>query len=198
MSYILFNKIRYVFYSPIVWIWLKIKGVKCSGNSLWCGFPFISKTKGSTIVIGSACRFASKKTANLLGINHRCMISTYNKKSTLSIGDNCGFSGVTIWCFDKISIGNHVRVGANVTIMDGDAHQNDPRAGKDKPVTIEDNVWIGANVIVLKGATIGRNSLIGAGSVVSGNIPANVIAAGNPCKVVRQLDENTIKEIEKL
>lgn len=87
-------------------------------------------------------------------------------------------------------------MGANVTIMDSDQHTDDPRAGKDKPVRIEDNVWIGGGVTILKGVTIGRNSLIGAGSVVVKSIPENVIAAGNPCKVIRPLDEDTIKKLE--
>lgn len=56
------------------------------------------------------------------------------------------------------------------------------------PVHIEDNVWIGGNVIVCPGVTIGENSVIGAGSVVTHDIPANCVATGNPCKVVREID----------
>ena len=88
----------------------------------------------------------------------------------------------------KIIIGNKVRVGANVTIMDGDAHQDDPRSGDNKPVIIADGVWIGANVFILKGVSIGKNSVIGAGSVVTRNIPPDVVAAGNPCKVIMNLN----------
>lgn len=65
---------------------------------------------------------------------------------------------------------------------------SDPRAGKPKPVIIEENVWIGEGVKVLKGVTIGKNSVIGAGSVVTKSIPDNVIAAGNPCKVIKQIN----------
>ena len=64
-------------------------------------------------------------------------------------------------------------------------------------LVIEDNVWLGGNVMVLKGVTNGRNTLIGAGSVVTKSIPANVIAAGNPCKVIRPLDNETIKKLEE-
>ena len=91
-----------------------------------------------------------------------------------------------------------MRFGANVTIMDGDAHQDDSRAGKNAPIVIEDNVWIGANATILKGVTIGRNSLIGAGSVVVKSIPENVIAAGNPCRVIKSLDNETINKLEKI
>ena len=153
--------------------------------------------KGAKLQIGNRCCFMSKTIGNLIGINHRCVMSSYNPGSRLIIGDNCGFSGTSIWCFDSITIGNNIRVGANVVIMDGDAHQDDPRAGKNAPVIIEDNVWIGAGVTVLKGVTIGRNSLIGAGSVVVKDIPANCVAAGNPCKVIRTHSPNIIEQLER-
>lgn len=86
-------------------------------------------------------------------------------------------------------------MGANVLIMDGDSHQDDPRAGEDNPIVIEDNVWIGANVTIMKGVTIGKNSLIGTGSIVTKSIPENVVAAGNPCKVLRPLTEEVIEQL---
>lgn len=192
MNRIVWNKFLYAVYTPFVRVTLLLKGIEFNGRSYWNGFPSIDKNRGSSISIGTGCKFVSRHTGNRLGIYHPCMLTTA-RGAKLRIGEHCGFSGVAIWCFDKIEIGNHVRVGANVLIMDGDAHQDDPRAGKNKPVLIEDNVWIGSNVIVLKGVTIGRNSLIGAGSVVVKSIPANVIAAGNPCKVIRELDESIIK-----
>lgn len=100
---------------------------------------------------------------------------------------NCGFSGTIIGAFTTIKLGNNVRCGANTLITDSDWHEDDPRAGKAKPVVIGDNVWLGVNAVVLKGVTIGENSVIGANSVVAKNIPANVIAAGNPCKVLKSL-----------
>lgn len=189
------NKILYAFYTPLVWLLLIIKKVNICGKSYWNGIPSIDKGRNSTITIGNGCRFASRHTSNRLGLFHPCMITT-QENAVLKIGNNCGFSAVSLWCFKCITIGNNVRVGANVTIMDGDAHQDDPRAGKDSPIFIEDNVWIGACSIVMKGVTIGRNSVIGAGSVVTKDIPENVVAAGNPCKVVRFYDGNKIKDIE--
>ena len=61
------------------------------------------------------------------------------------------------------------------------------------PVTIEDNCWIGAGVTICPGVTIGENSVIGAGSVVVHDIPANSVAAGNPCKVIREINDNDKK-----
>ena len=123
---------------------------------------------------------------NILGLNHQCMLSA-DKGARLSIGNNCSFSGVSIWCFNTVSIGNHVRVGANCLIMDGDAHYDDPRTAPPAPIHIEDDVFIGANCVVKKGVTIGRGAVIGMNSVVTKDIPANCVAVGIPCKVIKQL-----------
>jgi galactoside O-acetyltransferase len=84
-------------------------------------------------------------------------------------------------------------IGPNVTIATA-GHPIDPEMRRkvaqfNVPVTIGDNVWIGANSVVLPGITIGENSVIGAGSVVTKDIPANVVAVGNPCKVLREIGE---------
>ena len=72
-------------------------------------------------------------------------------------------------------------------ITDGDWHSGDSRVGPPKSIEIGDNVWLGVNVVVLKGVHIGANTIIGAGSVVVSDIPANTIAAGNPCKVIKEI-----------
>ncbi|MEO6302047.1 MAG: DapH/DapD/GlmU-related protein, partial [Bacteroidia bacterium] len=86
-----------------------------------------------------------------------------------------------------IELGENVRCGANTLITDSDWHSDDPRAGKPKAIRIEDNVWLGEGAKILKGVTIGKNSVIGAGSIVVSDIPANVVAAGNPAKVIKTL-----------
>lgn len=96
-----------------------------------------------------------------------------------------------------VSIGNDVRIGPNCGIYTPQ-HAYDPAlraAGYERsfPVVIEDNVWIGGGVSILGGVTIGENSIIGAGSVVTRDIPANVIAVGNPCRVLRELTEEDIR-----
>ena len=171
--------------------YFEIEGSAIERGFLFCRKNVCDSTKrffnSNRNGIGTGCRFMSKDIGNLIGLNHRCVLATGSRDAKLQIGEKCSFSGVSIWCFDSVILGNNVRVGANVTIMDGDAHQNDPRAGKNKAIEIEDNVWIGASVIVLKGVTIGKNSVIGAGSVVVKSIPSNVIAAGNPCRVIRPI-----------
>lgn len=152
------------------------------------GLPLFRFYPGSNVRIGRNCTFRSLHRSNLIGINHPCILSTFRSQAELHVGDNCGFSGTTIGVFCKVVLGNNVRCGANTVISDGDWHQDDSRSGDPAPVIIHDNVWLGLNAIVLKGVTIGENSVIGAGSVVTKDIPANVIAAGNPCRVVRSIE----------
>lgn len=92
-----------------------------------------------------------------------------------------------------IYIGDYVMIAPNVTLSTA-GHPIEPERRKkvaqfNIPIHIEENVWIGANTVVLPGVTIGKNSVIGAGSVVTKNIPANVVAVGNPCKVMREISE---------
>ena len=156
------------------------------------GLPVFVFHPHSSVIIGKECTFRSSKTSNLIGINHPCSLSTFSAESKLIIGDNCGFSGTVVGCFKEITIGDNVRCGANTVITDGDWHQDDSRSGDPQKVTIGRNVWLGLNSIVLKGVTIGENTVIGAGSIVTKDIPADVIAAGNPCKVVRALPNRDV------
>ena len=110
----------------------------------------------------------------------------------IEVGDNffANFNCVFLDC-NYIRIGNNVFLGPNVQIY---AASHDVIAAERikclehaLPVTIGDNVWIGGGSIICAGITIGENTTIGAGSVVVKDIPANVVAAGNPCRVIRTL-----------
>ncbi len=106
------------------------------------------------------------------------------------INFNCNFVDDT-----KIVIGNRVMFGPAVTIATV-GHPINPDYREymyAEPVVIEDNCWIGAGSIICPGVTIGKNSVIGAGSVVTKDIPANSIAVGNPCRVMRSIDEHDMK-----
>ena len=114
--------------------------------------------------------------------------------NNVHIGDSfyANFNLVLVDDID-IYIGNHVMIAPNVTIT-ATGHPVHPELRKNGtqfsiPVRIEDDVWIGANVVILPGVTIGKNSVIGAGSVVTKNIPENVVAVGNPCQVLREITE---------
>ena len=157
-------------------------------KNTFSGFPKFKNFPGGKIKIGNKCSFLSKPKSNMIGINRPCIITTQTSNAILKIGNNCGFSGTVIGAFIRIELQDNVRCGANTLITDSDWHTDDPRSGKPKPILIENNVWLGEGVKVLKGVTIGQNSVIGAGSVVVKSIPANVIAAGNPCKVIKEIN----------
>ncbi|MEN3359144.1 MAG: maltose O-acetyltransferase [Mycobacteriales bacterium] len=99
--------------------------------------------------------------------------------------------GVVILDVARVSIGDDVRIGPNVQLLTP-THPLDPaerRTGlqSGEPISIGDGAWLGGGVIVCPGITIGADSVIGAGSVVTADVPARVLAAGNPCRVIRPL-----------
>jgi acetyltransferase-like isoleucine patch superfamily enzyme len=113
----------------------------------------------------------------------------------IKIGNHVGLNGTAITSKCCVEIGDGTIIGPNVVIVDSDFHNIWPPESRweassskaDKEVSIGSNVWVGMNTIILKGSRIGDNSVIGAGSVVRGEIPADCIAAGNPAQVVRNL-----------
>lgn len=112
----------------------------------------------------------------------------------ISIGDRTfiNFDCVLLDC-NRITIGSEVQIAPGVHIYTAthpiDAKQRRSGLEYAVPVEIRDGAWLGGGVIVCPGVTIGENTVVGAGSVVTGNLPANVVAAGNPCRVVRRLAE---------
>lgn len=165
----------------------KLKGVRFENSPRIIGKPKFSIYPESSIHIGHSAEFLSGASDNLIGINRPCIISTQKEKAHISIGNNCGFSGTVIGCFKRITIGNDVKCGANTLITDSNWHPEDYRSGDPMEVIIGNNVWLGVNSVVLKGVSIGDNAVIGANSLVTKDIPANAIAAGNPCKIIRIL-----------
>lgn len=125
--------------------------------------------------------------------------------AVIRLGRHVGLNGTALTAKRRIEIGDDTMIAANVIIVDSDFHAMWPPELRwtsstkefDKEVIIGRNVWIGMNTVVLKGSRIGDNSIIGAGSVVSGEIPANCIAAGNPARMIRVLGpELGTKELE--
>lgn len=185
---IIFNKIPNLYWRLFNYSSAYYWGVDIGKNCTFFGKSIFRLLPKSSIKIGDMCVFNSSHTSNLIGVYSPCIFSTLKKESKIEIGTSCGFSGTVISSAICIKLGNNVQCGANTLITDTDWHFNDPRSGKDSPVIIEDNVWLGYGVKVLKGVHIGANSLIGAGSIVTKDIPANVIAAGNPCKIIKTFE----------
>lgn len=178
------------------WTWVnpisfRSRGIRIGSNAIIPGKVHISGN--GNITIGSNLYFSSGDGVNPVCSNLHGTLHV-DEGGKLVIGDNVGMSSTRIWAHRSIIIGNHVNIGGGVFITDTDAHPISwykRREGNENtlsaPVVIEDDVWIGAQVIVLKGVTIGARSVIGAGSVVTHSIPPDSLAVGSPCRVVRKL-----------
>lgn len=161
--------------------------------------PHISRHPDSILKIGNGCTILNNSTENFAGISHQTSIVTVKETARLMIGDYCGFSGNFICCVEKITIGRYVNLGTGACIYDTDFHpinylQRRMNPGFDlnqvasSPVTIGDDVWIGANSIILKGVTLGNRVVVGAGSIVTKSFPDDCIIGGNPARIIKYLD----------
>ncbi len=168
--------------------------VTFGAGSQWIGLPRLQLARDTELQIGTDCIFRSKADSNPIGIDQPVTFCTLIEGARIAIGKNVGISGGSICARLLIEIGDGTLIGANSYIFDNDFHPLDPaaRAKDDRsairaaPVRIGSNVFIGARTIILKGVTIGDNSIVGAGSIVTQDVPANAVAAGNPCKVLNQ------------
>jgi acetyltransferase-like isoleucine patch superfamily enzyme len=161
------------------------------------GLPIIKKYRNSRILIGKGVTLVSKSQKNVAGINHPVIISTLAEGAVIRIADGCGLSGSSICSAKSIELADNTGIGANSHIYDTDFHKIDSFGetnstlldAKAGAVTIGREVWIGANVLILKGVNIGDGAVIGAGSVVREDIPPRVIVVGNPAKVLKIIRE---------
>jgi len=133
-----------------------------------------------------------------------CTIISDKDGAVITIGENCFIGCSTLVVAQRITIGNDVLISWGCSIVDHNSHAVDFRLRKDdvrnwynghkdwthvvvKPVWIKDRAWIGFNSIILKGLTIGEGAVVGAGSVVTKDVPDYTIAAGNPARVIREI-----------
>lgn len=164
-------------------------GVEIGENPTFTGLLGIEKAPDSLIRIGDNCVFNSWRYSQPIILHNPCRFTTLMPGAEIVIGNNTGASGAVIIATNSIRIGDNVLIGANCAIFDSDFHNLDPAKRNEhdstsKPIVIEDNVFLGFSCFVLKGVTIGKNSVIGANSVVMTDIPPDSIAMGNPCKVI--------------
>jgi acetyltransferase-like isoleucine patch superfamily enzyme len=160
------------------------------------GIPYVKVNRSGKFSIGNGFKMNNNFAGNIIGRQQKCIFVV---KGNLFIRNNVGISSSAIVCHNFIEIGSNVTIGGNTAIYDTDFHslKAEERTAmpeilehvKTKPVIIEDNVFIGAHSLILKGTTIGRNSIVGAGSVVSKSIPPFEIWAGNPAKKIREIAE---------
>ncbi len=177
-------------------LFYKINRISYGKGLKLIGWPFLFRYPQATLEIGKDVAINSSFFSNLLGLYQRTIIVARGT-SNVHIGDGVGISGSTIYAREEIIIGNHVLVGANTKIVDNDFHPLDVEARNANdfsklecsPVRIGDNVFIGCNCLILKGTEIGANSIVGAGSVVCGKFPENVVIAGNPARIIKMIEK---------
>ena len=152
--------------------------------------PLLLKGKGK-IQFGKNIQIGVVASTNFY--SHYTYLEARNSESEINIDDNVSINNAfSAVAFSKITIQNNVLIGVNCSIIDNDGHNLDSNKRtsddlKSSEVLIAENVFLGDNVTILKGVTIGKNSVIGNGSIVTKSIPENVIAAGNPARVIRDL-----------
>jgi len=188
------NELRRITSLPYIRFMFTLYGIKWGKGWRILGMPIIQRHGSSTITLGDRLTLRSWRTSNPLTPTHPVVLATRNPGAVIQIGDDCGFTGTTLVAAESIQIGHRVQVGANSVIVDTDFHptQVEERArdflnGQHAPIIIEDDVFIGMQSLILKGVTIGRGSVVGAGSVVTKNVPAGVVVAGNPARIVKEL-----------
>lgn len=191
------KRLRHISYAP----WVVRDFVLCvywgmtrpSGLCL-LGVPLIQQSRRGAIRLGKNFKAVSLARHNSIGVLQRVTIKALGPEGTVCIGNNVGVSGATISARSSITIGDNVLIGSGVLISDNDAHpllaseRNDFSRTQSAPVILEDDVFVGARAIILKGVKLGRGAVVGAGSVVSRDVPPNTVVAGNPAKVVKVLN----------
>ena len=173
---------------------LKIRGLQISSPVRLFGHPICSRYPGSVISLGSHVTLDSSARANPLGGSSPCVLRTMTSTARLTLGDRVGLSSSIIVAGNSIEISEDTILGAGSMVLDNDFHVSGhgfswltEYSKNSKPVKIGRGCFIGARSIILKGVTLGDRVVIGAGSVVTKDIPAYSVAAGNPARIVRTI-----------
>lgn len=191
----IFNEVRRLFAYPYIRCAFAYHGISWGKGWRILGMPIIQRHQSSNIVLGDGLSLRSWPRTNPLVPHHPVVFATRRAGAVIRVGEDCGFSGTTFVADERIELGNRVQVGSNVSVVDTDFHPLTPEgrardfnAGDAAPIVIEDKVFVGMDSLILKGVTIGEGSVVGAGSVVSRDVPPRTVVAGNPAKVVQDID----------
>jgi acetyltransferase-like isoleucine patch superfamily enzyme len=193
------TKIRRLQMSPRL-LHLRYRGVLLGKDVKVYGRLHVSNAQGSKILLGDNVVLNADMDRNSLEARGPVVLKTLNSGAVITIGPDSGLTSATISSAIRVVVGARVLIGAGVMITDSDHHVVRPEAGlarrflglpiasESDSIVVEDDVFIGARSIVLKGVRIGAGTVVGAGSVVTRSIPAGVIAGGNPCRVLKSLN----------
>ncbi|MGH7940550.1 MAG: acyltransferase [Limisphaerales bacterium] len=168
----------------------RLKGCSLGRRTQFAGRPIISVAKGSRMVFGDGVRICSSLRANLVGCFQPCVLRTLSNQAELVLDSGVGISATVICSAASVRVGEGTIMGSGAMVLDTDFHPPqgewgwglDPQSGA-RPVRIGRGVFIGARAIILKGVTIGDRAVIGAGAVVTKDVPGGCLAFGNPAQV---------------
>jgi acetyltransferase-like isoleucine patch superfamily enzyme len=183
------------FLVKILFIYWNRNHIKIEKSTKILGLPILQCKPNSYIEIKENCLLCSRSQQTALGVSKPIIIRTLKDGAFVKIGSNVRMSGTTICANIGIKIGDRCVIGSDSIIVDTDFHSldwqirssdQDAFAAKSKPVNIGNDVFIGVRVIILKGVEIGDGAIIGAGSLVTHNVPAYSVFNGNPATMVNK------------
>ena len=192
--YIFMKSIRMFYEKMINKIMFAYFGVKIEGQPGKIeGIVTVRSQPKGTITIGKGIQLRAGKKYNMIGGDTRLILRTY-RGGSIRIGQNVGISNSALVSMNHIEIEDNVMIGGSCKIWDTDFHSLNSNERMDEydthinsaPIHIKKGAFIGANTIILKGVTIGEKSIIGAGSVVTKDIPDGQIWAGNPARCIKE------------
>src|SRR5690625_3054087 len=183
---------RTIYHRKLNKIFKQNPGFIRKGHINFRGFPII-KTNGGTITVHNNVTLNSDNENYFINMHSPIKLCTSMPNAKIEIGENTRIHGTCIHAYDEIIIGKNCLIAANCQIVDTNRHElafHDPSlrlkvSTKTKPIKIGNNVWIGANCIILPGVTIGDGSVIAAGSIVTKDVAPFTLNGGNPCKEIR-------------
>lgn len=177
-------------------VWLteaRLRGLELGAWIDLNGRPCLHRESGSRIVLSDGVCLNSALRSNPIGCSRPVSLRTMRPGAEIIIGRGVGLSSTAVCAAVRVEIGEGTFVGADTYIFDNDFHApvgdwnwGDATPDNPRPVIIGRGVFIGARAIILKGVTIGDRAIIGAGAVVTKDVPARHIAAGNPARVFAQ------------
>lgn len=183
-------------------------GVTVSRSVVIRGRPLVDIRKGCYLQIGDNVTLNSSNRGYHLNMHSPVKLLADRPGATITIGENTRIHGTCLHAYQSITVGKNCLIAANCQIIDGNGHDSSfhdvsnriNTTGKSSPIVIEDDVWVGANCIILPGVTIGKGTIISANSVVLKDIPGMVLAGGNPAVVIKGygniLSSDTAREKE--
>ena len=186
--------------SPLWLLELRMRGIQFTSPIALVGQPICSRYPGSFISLGSGVTLDSAIRSNRLGGFSPCVVRTVTPTARIRLGERVGLSNSVIVAGNSIEIGEDTIIGSGVMILDNDFHVMGTGfswvsecSTNSKPIKIGRGCFIGSRSMILKGVTLGDRAVIGAGAVVTKDVPAYSMAAGNPARIVRTIPKPNLQ-----